>query len=502
MKYDVVVIGAGVGGLTSALKLSMARKKVLLLERYALPGGYATTFRRGGFTFESAVHCVDGLNKGGDIRNFLEDARIDKNIELIELKNFARFIYPGHDFITDFNPDNFIAYLKKEFPQEKDNIDKLFADIEAFYREFDRFRSSHLPMWLTVILSLVMFPHIVKASTCTIGQYLNKYLKDKKAISIITAIWGFMGLPPEKLSAFYFMLVFRGYYYNNTAYVKGGFLKLFQAMVNKFERLGGETRFNAIVTKIKTDKNGSVKSIIINNGEEIEAGAVVSGINPIDTLVELLDDDKAKDYYRKCFTEMDKSISAVQLYLGLKVPAKNLGMNEFLFFVNSSYGHEEHFNSSLSGDYDRCSIELVDHAQIDPSLVPEGKGSLLIMVLDSHTNWYGLSNEEYRNKKQELAKKLISRAEKYLPGLSQNIEVMEMATPKTMHSYTLSPEGAIYGFAQTLSQSGINRLAQETKIKGLFLSGAWTSPGGGVHACFISGITAADLVFRYLTKRN
>ncbi len=502
MEYDAIIIGAGVGGLSCALKLSMGRKRVLLLERYSVPGGYATTFKRNGFVFESAVHCVDGLGKGGDIRNFLEDARIDKDIELVELNNFARFIYPEHDFIADFNPNSFIDYLKKEFPREKNNIDKFFSDVEAFYREFDKLRVSRLPMWLTIILSPIAFPRIAKTFTCTMNQFLAKYIKDEKAISIITGIWGFMGLPPEKLSAFYFLLVFRGYYYDGTSYVKGGFLKLFQAMANKFERLGGEVKFNTTVTKIKTDKNGDIESVITDKGEEFKAKAVISGINPMDALTKLLDNDKAQGYYKKHLLAMEKSISAVQVYLGLKVPAKTLGMNEFLFFINSGYGHKEHFNASLSGDYDKCSLELVDHAQIDPSLVPQGKGSLLIMVLDSYANWSGLNDEEYKKKKIEVANKLISRAEKYLSGLSQHIEVMEIATPRTMQSFTLSPEGSIYGFAQTLNQSGINRLAQATKVKGLFLAGAWTAPGGGVHACFISGITAADLVFRYLTKRN
>jgi prolycopene isomerase len=75
---------------------------------------------------------------------------------------------------------------------------------------------------------------------------------------------------------------------------------------------------------------------------------------------------------------------------------------------------------------------------------------------------------------------------------------MEVATPRTMHRYTLSPEGAIYGFSQTVNQAALMRLSQETRIKGLFLAGAWTRPGGGVHGCFISGIEAAELALKFL----
>jgi prolycopene isomerase len=143
-------------------------------------------------------------------------------------------------------------------------------------------------------------------------------------------------------------------------------------------------------------------------------------------------------------------------------------------------------------------LELVDHAQIDPGLVPQGKGSLLIMTLDNYANWHNLTEEEYRRKKIEVANRLIARTEKYLPDLPKYIEAMEIATPRTMARFGSSPEGAIYGFAQTVQQSGMQRLSQKTAIKGLILAGAWTKPGGGIHACFISGIDAADLAMRYL----
>ncbi|MDD4894730.1 MAG: FAD-dependent oxidoreductase, partial [Candidatus Omnitrophica bacterium] len=205
---------------------------------------------------------------------------------------------------------------------------------------------------------------------------------------------------------------------------------------------------------------------------------------------------------RPKISSLEKSISATQLYLGLDVPAKELGMNNFMFSVNTTYNHDDNFDYSLAGNYDKCSLEFVDHAQIDPGLVPEGKGCLTVMTLDSYSNWGNLNDNEYRQKKQEVAAKFILRAGKYLPELSKHVEVAELATPRTMERYTLSTQGAIYGFAQTVKQSGINRLAQKTKIKGLFLAGAWTMPGGGVHPCFLSGLSAAELALKFLRNKK
>lgn len=497
MQYDVIVIGSGVGGLVSALKLSQQGRRVLLLEKHPVPGGLATNFKRSGFTFEAAIHCVDGLAEKGVIRNYLEGFDLTQHLDFIRIEEFAKIIYPGHSFIADFNQNNFIAFLKKEFPQEDKNIDAIFKRFKLFFKQFDRYCESSLPDWLNLALSPFLYLEIIKASTCTIEQLLDNYTKNKKLQSLICEIWKFIGLPLNKLSALYFLAVYKGYYYDGpTAYIKGGFLGLFKAMVKKIEENGGEVKFNATVKRIITHK-GCIRGVATEK-EEYKTKVVISNANPLHTLGELIDNAKLSQEYQAKLAPLEKSISASQLYLGLKVPAKTLGMHHHIISVNSSYSQEQDFSYSLSSDYENCSFMLVDHTQIDPSLAPVGKGTLMIMVLDNYSHWKDLNQEDYKRQKREVALKLIQRAEKYLPGLSNNIEIMELATPKTMQRFGNSLEGAIYGYAQTVLQSSINRLRQETKIKGLFLTGAWTQPGHGIHGCFISGVTAADLALKRL----
>jgi len=502
MKYDAIIIGAGAAGLTCALKLSAEGKRVLVLERQIIPGGYATTFTRKGFTFESSIHCVDGLEEGGQVRDFLEETGVAQGIEFIQLNSFARIIYPEHDFILDFNRDNFVTILQEKFPQEKNNIKKLFCFFDDFYAQFDRWSASGMPGALKIILGPVIYPKFLKTSFYTIKQLLDGYLKDEELKAVLTDIWRFMGLAPSRVSALYFLLVFRGYYYNHNFSIKGGFDQIFQHMVKKIEENGSRVIFNTTVTKIISDKSGRVHSVLTDKNEEFQANAVISNANAIDTLTRILDNELIKGQYFSKISSLEKSISATQLYLGLSIPAKELGMNNFMFSINPTYNHDDNFSYSIAGDYDKCSLELMDHAQVDPSLVPEGKGSLTIMTLDSYSNWNNLNDKEYAKKKGEVTAKFILRAQKYLPELSRHVVIAELATPKTMERYTLSPEGAIYGFAQTVGQSGIKRLSQETKIKGLFLAGAWTRPGAGVHACFISGLSAAELALKFLRNKK
>lgn len=498
MEYDAVIIGAGVAGLVAGLKLTCLGKKIMLIEKQPLPGGFATSFRRKDFVFESSLHCVDSLGAGGELRNFLEEYGIDKSIDFIELKDFSRLIYPEHDFVADFNCENFKNYLRNSFPQEDKNIDRLFCEFDKFYKQLDNFFNLKLPTFLKLIISPFFYPRVIKASRCTIERFISEYIEDLKLKGILTDIWRFMGLPPSKLAALYFLIVFRGYYYNSTAYVKGGFSQLFQAMIEKINQMGGQIRFNTKVKKIITDEKNSLKAVLTDREEEFRTKVVISNANAIDTLTILLDNAHLREEYQQKLSFLEKSISAFQVYLGLKIPAKDLGMNHLMFSINTTYNHDEDFRYCLDGDYERCSVELVDHSQIDPTAVAKGKGSLLIMTFDSYANWKDLKEEEYKKKKIEVADKLIARAEKYLPGLSSYIEVREVATPMTFQRYGSSPEGAIYGFAQDIKQSGMNRLSQKTRIKGLILAGAWTRPGAGVHGCFVSGIDAADLALKLL----
>lgn len=500
MKYDVVIIGAGMSGLVAALKLSLAGKKVLVVEKQPVPGGFAAGFKRKGFYFESALHCVDALSPGGEVRDFLEETGIAKELEFIQSQSLARIIYPEHDFIAGTSPEAFTAQLKGLFPAEAENIDRIFAEFQAFYRHFDRYLDLRLPGRLKLCLVPLLYWRIIKMSCLNCSQVIARYTRNEKLRALISSIWGFLGLPPQRLAAFYFLIVFREYHYYPNSFVRGGFVRMFEAMVKMIRESGSEVMFNTTVKNIVTDGRRRLKAVVTDKSGRLEAGAMISTADCFSTLNSLPDDQRLKQDYRKKTRSFEKSISAFQVYLGLKVPARELGMDHFMFFLNSSYDHSASFEASLRGDYANSVISAVDHAQLDPGLVPPGKGQLLIFTLDNYANWQGLTQEEYKKKKTDTARLLIARLEKYLPGLSGDIEIMEIATPLTMERFGSSPEGAIYGLAQTPDQASINRLPQETRIKGLFLAGAWTRPGGGIHGCLVSGKDAAAMTLRYLKR--
>ena len=500
MEYDAIIIGAGMAGLTSALKLTSEGKKVIILERQPVPGGVGTSFRRKGFKFEASLHFVDALAPGEEVRNFLDDQGVGQRIEFIELKEFGRVIYPEHDFVVGNDFESTKSWCKANFSDEAKGIESLFTDVSNFSAEFDRFMDSKLPAWFKLLISPFFYRSIIKTSYMTLEQFVNKRIKSEKLRAIFCTIWGFVGLPPKELSAFYFLIVLCGCWGKKTAYIKGGFNKLFEAMVDKIRERGSEVRFNTAIKEIRTLDGKRVRGVVTQKGEEISGKAVISNANCIDTLSKFIDSEDLRNHYAEKLGSMQKSISAFTLYLGLDVPAKALGMNNPLLSINSGYDHNESFKNCLLSKYDQCGLAIIDHSQLDPVLAPPGKSAICVMTLDNFANWSGLGAREYGQKKREACDAILAQLEIYLPGISKHVEVMDAGTPRTMSRYAALPEGAVYGLAQTVAQSGINRLSQRTKIKGLFLCGAWTQPGCGVHGCFVSGIEAGQIALNYLKK--
>jgi phytoene desaturase len=500
MKYDCIVIGAGMGGLTCGLKLAAAGKKVLLLERQPVAGGVGTSFKRRGFTFEASLHYVDGLADGGGIREFLDEYGVSPKIDFIELKEFGRVIYPQHDCVVKNDFISLEAMLKDAFPAEAEGIKKFFRGINTFYRQFDHFMDSRIPYWLKMLAMPILYPQVIKASCLTLEQYITKKIEDKKLRGFLATIWGFVGVSPFELSAFYYLVVLRGCWGEKTAYIKGGFNKLFGAMAERIKECGSEVRFNTTVTEILTDQGRCVKGVRTDKGEEFLADVIISDANAIDTLTKFIDHDALKRSYAQKLSLLKKSISAITVYIGLDVPAKQIGMSYPVLSVNATYDHDEAFRCCLSNDYSHCNLAVVDHSQLDPGLAPVGKSSICVMTLANYAGWGTLTTEEYDKKKKETADSIVANLEKYLPGLSSHIEVIEVGTPKTMERFAVLPQGAVYGFSQIVAQSSLSRLSQETDLKGLFLTGAWTRPGCGVHGCLVSGIDAADLALKFLKK--
>jgi all-trans-retinol 13,14-reductase len=314
--------------------------------------------------------------------------------------------------------------------------------------------------------------------------------------AIFSALWGYDGLPPSRLSSFYYALPTIGYLQDGGYYAKGRSQKISNAFAEFVEKHGGKVILNAKVEEILV-KDHAAYGVKTADGKQYTGKVIVSNANAYDTFHTIMKEDEfLKDY----LTKLDKysvSLSCFQIFLGLKKDlVKEVGITDSEIFYEPGYDPEAAYQSALNGRVEDGGYGMMLYDNVLKGYSPEGKNTINILVLQGYEPWmkfeadYFKGNKtEYRKEKERMADVLIDRVEKtLLPGLRKAIEVKEIGTPLTNLRYTGNYRGAIYGFDQTLDNSGMNRLPHSTPIANLYLAGAWTRPGHGYGAVIPSGL--------------
>jgi all-trans-retinol 13,14-reductase len=493
--YDVIVIGAGLGGLSAAAAFARQGFKTLVLEQHSVPGGYASAFTRpGGFTFDVSLHSTTvGIRNG--VANLIAGFPEIQDIIFVPHKTLYRAVYPDHDIrVPHRDVPGYIKVLQDNFPEEKQGIADLVADMTGLTEEVNRITAAEGKVDMSRFP--LDFPHLFKNFNRTWGAMVDDRIKGPKLKAVVSGLWGYFGLPPSKLSTYYYAMPVIGYLEGGGYYPIGTSQKISDAFADLIRSKGGEIKLMTRVEKILT-RNHTAYGVRTADGTEYLARAVVSNANAVDTFTKMLDE---KDFLRSYLDRMSKfsvSYSTFQVWLGLKKDlVREVGLGDSEIFFHPGYDIEAEYEAILAGDMSERGFGLTIYDNLYPGCSPRGKNTINIISSQGYEPWkrfeadYFKGNKDaYYREKKRIADLLIDRAEeKFLPGLRDSIEVMEAATPLTNVRFTGNYRGAIYGWDQTVDNSGNRRVQHDTPIKNLFLSGAWTAPGGGYGACIPSGL--------------
>jgi phytoene dehydrogenase-like protein len=494
-EFDAIIIGSGLGGLSCAAAFARQGFRAMVLEKHDRPGGYATAFSRpGGFVFDASLHSTTVGERRG-IHNFIPGFPEIDEVEFVPHPYLYRAIFPDHDIrVPQRNLQGYLALLAGHFPEERAGIEALFADMKGVGADIGKFSSANGQADMSRFP--LDFPFLFNCYNKTWAQMTDARLKSPKLKAIISTLWGYYGLPPSKLASFYYALPTIGYLEYGGFYPRGRSQKISNAFVQFIEERNGKVLLNQSVSEILL-KDQTAVGVRTEDGKTYSTKVVVSNANAHDTFHKLMKPHPALAEYLARMDRFSVSLSSFQVFLGLKRDlVGETGVRDSEIFYETGYDPEAGYQHALRADVEDGGFNLMLYDNVYRGYSPKGKSTLVILVLQGYDHWLpyeteyqSTRREAYLAEKERMANILIDKVQqKLLPGLRNAIEVIEIGTPLTNVRYTGNYRGAIYGWDQTLDNSGPQRLPNTTPIKNLYLAGAWTQPGHGYGGVIASGL--------------
>jgi phytoene dehydrogenase-like protein len=493
--YPTVIIGAGLGGLCCGAFLAKQGIPVTVVEQHNIPGGYATSFdrARGKFTFEVSLHGTSIHNNGAE--RLLKHLGILEKIQLVPLPETYRLKTVDLDIsVPQKDPEGYIRLLSEHFPSEAEGIRGFVRELVAIAEETDNY--SRKGRWFKLIFKPIFpiqYGRMWNVRNKTLADLLNDHVKDPGLQDILAALWGYYGLPPSKLSGFYYAVATGGYLKNGSYHIRQRSQDLSYALADVIEGAGGKVLYETPAKKILV-KKGAVRGVQLSDGKTLPARAVVSNASALTTFKEMLPPGAAPDDYLKKLNGYKPSISTFIVWLGLNRELRGK-IKGFSTHVCSGRGSEADYQSCIKGEVAKGSYSVSIYDNVFEGYSRPGTSTLMLLFLCGYEPWRKFENDyrkgikgAYHKEKERWTGILIQRAEKdVIPGLSSMIEVREAATPLTNQRYTGNTQGAIYGFEQSMDNAFMNRIDNRTPVKGLYLASAWGNPGGGFTGVLMAG---------------
>lgn len=463
--YDAIIIGAGISGLVCGCYLAKAGMKILVVEQHDKPGGYCTSFRRQGFTFDAAAHSFGSYREGGNFRKIIKELGVDTMLKIKRFDPSDIIVTP--DFrVTFWNDVNrTIDNLIDIFPGEKNNIKK-------YYDYYDDRTSAG------------QFENI-KLKDKTFASFLSSYSSDNVLMNAISfPVVGNGGLPPSLMHAFTGTKIFREFMIDGGYYPEGGMQQIPNALARTIQQNNGTLVYKRLVKKILTINN-AVTGVKLDNDETIHSKYVISACDITQTFKTFLGKKIVGERIIDKLKHMEPAISTFTLYMGIDKPFKDLPEEGTNIWYLPHYDLDKMFNDVTIGSFDNFG-----GGAYMLRVSPDKKTILAFCITSFKTVSF------WKQNKKKIAAGFLNRIEKLIPELKKHIAYFDAATPYTLYRYTLNYKGANYGWAPSLSQLFDPDFRQKTSIQGLYMTGHWTAQTHGIPGVAYLGYNTSKLILK------
>ncbi|HMK65367.1 MAG TPA: NAD(P)/FAD-dependent oxidoreductase [Thermodesulfobacteriota bacterium] len=461
-KEKVLIIGSGIGGLSTGIILAKLGFQVSVIEKNQQSGGMVRGYIRRGVQCSVGLHYLGALDQGQVLRRCFDFLGITDRLPLIRMGvdgPVDRYLFPDRSFgIESFDmPAGFEAYesaLKTAFPDQRKQVDALMALLRRSADQFDR-----LPFLYSEHMSEDWFDQTAPLGT------IFKQIGCSPGLQAVFGLPSILiGVPPAICPQFYHTMTLASYLMSSWR-LKGSGTALAEACAQRLIALGGNLRTGEAVAHIRAG-DGQVRGVTLDSGEILEASIVISTIHP-KGMIELLNPEVIKPSYRRRIAGLKDTPGMMAVHA--LVPADR--HPALLHNVNL-------VQSSPDG-----SLEDLIFMQLRPSDLP-GQNLLTLITSGHNAVWddwkltrTGRRGPGYIQKKRELAQELIKRTENSV-GPFHGLQILDVFTPLTIRDWVNSPEGSAYGVMRSSGQLLSASLLNRTSLRGLFLAGqSVLSPG-------------------------
>lgn len=492
--YDVIVVGAGNSGLAAAATAAKSGLKTLLIEKNPIPGGSATSFRRGRFEFESSLHELANIGteeNPGSVRKMFESLGVNINWHL-ENTAFRAVVTGenGYDVTAPLGVDAFCEAIERVSPGSLESVKRVFEIADEIGRALE-YLSKGKP---DVNVLAKEYPDFLRAASHTTEECLNALGMPKKAQSILCTYWSYLGADVSKIDFMHYILMLDRYVRFGAAMPHMRSHELSLGLEKAVRDNGGEIWYNSAVSQVLV--KDSVAYGVKVNGKELYAKNIVLNCNPDVAYAKMISPEHIPEDAVKLSNAREINLPFFTVYLGLNRSAEELGIKDYSVFLFDSQDSKEQYDSVNSIDNSFSIINCLNC--VVPEASPKGTCMLFFTTLLNEKIWENLSPQDYKKLKNKIAQRLISDYETKL-GLSVKpyIEEIVIATPATFARYLGTPNGTPYGYEMNLWDSMIARIMNAKKeqfIDNLFFAGAHGERGDGYSSTYANGVSVAKSV--------
>ncbi|MCB9233092.1 MAG: NAD(P)/FAD-dependent oxidoreductase [Bacteroidia bacterium] len=509
-KFDAIIIGSGMGGLTSGAILAKEGKRVLILEAHYTPGGFTHVFKRPGYEWDVGIHYIGEVERPDSFTRVLFDYITNGNLHWADMGEvYDRIIFGKKEYPFEKGKENFRRNLKTWFraPEDHQAIDQylqLLAEVGRVSRGF--FTTKALPQPLSWFSALLSDPKFQRYSGKTTLEVLSSLTSNPELIGVLAGQYGDYGLPPGQSSFAIHAMVAR-HFLAGGCYPVGGSASIVETVAPVIQAAGGEIVTNAEVSEIILEGKTAV-GVRMADGKELRAPLVISSAGVINTYGTLIPAAARESLgLEKKLHTVQPSVSHLCLYIGAKGSTAELNLGKANYWLYpDNYDHDHNVKAYLE-DPENQPFPVV-YISFPSAKDPEwenrypGKSTLEIITLapyDWYEKWenepWKKRGEEYEAQKERLAQKLLEKLYEFEPQLRGKIDFYELSTPLSTRKFTLYQKGEIYGIDHTPERYQQKWLKPSTPFKGLWLTGQ-DIVSAGIGGAMAAGLITASAILK------